>query len=464
MKAAKCLLCVVVMLAMWGMTPALANEDALGSRLQQLEKETQALRAELQWLREHPVRLPQVEATPASMSAPAKLVADEETYTYEQVQSMMVSTAKKYAWTKGDFTIVPYGFLWGNMVYETERTAGADRSYPTYVYSAQTEGEDEFDIDGRTTRLGLDIGGPRLWPFCCAKSGGKIEFDFQGSMSATENRGGVLLRHAYVEVKNDDYRLLMGQTWDIISPLYPNTTMYSVYWNWGDIGYRRAQLRYERYLAMSSTRLLTLQFSLNHPTVSDFRTGNPHSEMAGWPLVEGRMAWTLGYRGKGGKPVVIGLSGHIGNQGFENPGVSDDVRRRTWSANLDMEVPVTSRFGLRGELQTGENLSTFLGGIGQGIDTTSLRTIRTTGGWIEAYYYIRPDLHTHVAYGADDPNDNDLVTAGSRTLNQFYFVNLMYDVTKQFRLGFEVSNLKTTYNTLRPGNSVRFEWMARYAF
>ncbi|MBN2024457.1 MAG: hypothetical protein JW809_16880 [Pirellulales bacterium] len=454
----------VIGLLVFGIAPAWADDAALSARLEQLESETQTLRAELQWLREHPVRLPRVEASPISLRAEDVEPAQEDTYTLEQVESMMVATAKKYAWTKGDLTVVPYGYLWGNMNYFSERTAAIGRSYPTYVYSPDTHGEDVFMVDGRSTRFGVDVGGPKLWPFCCAKSGGKVEFDFQGDPSDTENRGGVLLRHAYVEVKNDDYRLLFGQTWDVISPLYPTTTMYAVYWNWGNIGYRRAQLRWERYLPYSSTELMTLQLSANHSCVSD-NIATIRREPSDWPVMEGRVAWTLGPRGLGAKPVVIGFSGHIGEQGYDMVDLSaDDVRRRTWSFNADFDVPITKRFGVRGEFQTGENLSTFLGGIAQGIDPATLTTIRTTGGWVETYYFWRPDLHTHAAFGIDDPVNQDLHAAHSRTYNQFYYANLLYDVTKQFCLGAEVGSLRTMYNDQRTGDAFRLELMARYAF
>jgi len=461
---------VLVLVVLAGAAPSRADDAAMTARLEQLEAETQTLRAELQWLREHPVRLPQVGATPVSMHKPAPI---EDTYTVDQIQSMMDTTAKKYAWKKGDLSVIPYGFLWGNLAYYTERTAGANRSYPTYVFSPDTQGEDVFLIDGRNTRLGLDVAGPRLWPFCCAQVGGKVEFDFQGDAGVTENRGGVLLRHAYVEVKNEDYRLLFGQTWDVISPIYPTTTMYAVYWNWGDIGYRRPQLRWERYLAFSSTRLMTIQLAMNQSIVSDYNdSALVVDEPADWPLMEGRVAWTLGPRGKGCKPIVVGMSGHIGNQGFDmyNAGghrLADDVRVRTWSVNADFDVPITNRFGVRGEFQTGENLSTFLGGIAQGVYANSpptLRPIRDTGGWVETYYFWRPDLHTHVAFGVDDPVDQDVNPTHGRTLNQFYFANIMYDVTKGFTLGAEFGSLKTFYTDMRPGDAFRLELMARYAF
>ena len=60
-------------------------------------------------------------------------------------------------------------------------------------------------------------------------------------------------------------------------------------------------------------------------------------------------------------------------------------------------------------MQVGENLGTFLGGIGQG-DQSLLpyNTIRDAGGWFEVWYDWTPRLHSHVGYSVDDPNDHDL--------------------------------------------------------
>ena len=93
----------------------------------------------------------------------------------------------------------------------------------------------------------------------------------------------------------------------------------------------------------------------------------------------------------------------------------------------------------------GENLSTFFGGIGQGIDPTTGGTIRDAGGWFEFWYDWTPQLHSHVGYSVDEPNKHDLDTVGERSYNQFYFGNLLYDVTKNFLVGVEVSSWKTLY-------------------
>ena len=85
-----------------------------------------------------------------------------------------------------------------------------------------------------------------------ARVGGKVEIDFQRQIDV-ENKASLLLRHAYVEIKDDEFRLLAGQTWDVISPLCPGVLFYSVGWDGGNIGYRRPQFRAERYLALPTT-------------------------------------------------------------------------------------------------------------------------------------------------------------------------------------------------------------------
>ena len=67
-------LAIVVSVVSWCIAPlfsAAADPNVeLTQRLQRLETETQALRTELQWLRENPVRLPEVTATSPTWRRP----------------------------------------------------------------------------------------------------------------------------------------------------------------------------------------------------------------------------------------------------------------------------------------------------------------------------------------------------------------------------------------------------------
>ena len=257
--------------------------------------------------------------------------------------------------------------------------------------------------------------------------------------------------------------------------------LYTIGWDAGNIGYRRPQVRDEQYFALSDTSLVTVQVSLNQDVFSDNGTTVLASgdsaildgKASNWPLLEGRAAWKIGPRGQGCLPVEIGISGHIGDQEFSDAldlpsggtaALDSQVHRRTWSGNIDLRWPISEHFGFQGECQTGENLSTFFGGIGQGINPATGDAIRDSGGWFEFWYDWTAQLHSHVGYSVDEPNAHDLTLAGERKYNQFYYGNLLFDVTKNFLLGVEVSSWKTLYVGEAEGDSVRSEFVAKYGF
>ena len=215
---------------------------------------------------------------------------------------------KKFAWKKGDFTITPYGYLWGNTVYSTERTSPR-RSYTLYVTVGHRQRGPKASASwtSETPGWGLTWAARRSPVWAMRSSGGKVEIDFQtDACSRRENKPTILLRHAYFDVKNDDFRLLVGQTWDVISPLYPGMLLYSVGWDGGNIGYRRAQFRGERFLTFSDTSLVTAQLAVCPQVFSDNTTnttaGTITGEPSNWPIIEGRVAWTIGQRGQGCLP------------------------------------------------------------------------------------------------------------------------------------------------------------------
>jgi hypothetical protein len=218
--------------------------------------------------------------------------------------------------------------------------------------------------------------------------------------------------------------------------------------------------------------------SLNHDVVPDFVTSTTTDrESSSWPVIQTRIGWKLGERGEGCLPIETGVSGHIGRTEFDFLGASpgpvplpplDDAEFPTWSLNYDLKVPLTEKLGFQGEVFTGENLSPFLGGIGQGVCACLRVPIRSSGGWCELWYYWTPQLHSHVGYGLDDPLNRDFLFG--RSYNSFLFANVMYDITKKFTMGFEVTNWKTFYiangvpGPTEPANSWVFDWMCKYAF
>jgi hypothetical protein len=291
------------------------------------------------------------------------------------------------------------------------------------------------------------------------------------------------LRHAYMEAKNEQVRFLVGQYWDLVSPLLPNTVNFSVNWGVGNIGFRRAQFRAERYIHLSDNLIWTVQGALAQNVIQDFASGGPGTagvvrETGNWPMIQGRTALTLGRQCL--QPITVGISGHIGetgfdfNQAFLNQPIEDDARFTTWSFNVDAKIPVTNRLGLHGEFFNGANLSTLLGGIVQGVCPCRRSPIRSYGGWLETWYDVTPDVHAHVGFGIDNPNDRDSLIG--RTNNQVIYANVFLDVTKHLITGLEVSSWKTAYQNktlgtpdeidapTEPGEAVAIDWTIRYKF
>lgn len=374
---------------------------------------------------------------------------------------------KKGCWTKGDFRITPYGTLWGDMSYDSQRAKIGD--YCLWIESPTLHNtEPDFNVDAKSTRIGLDLIGPGIPCLNDAKVAGKVEVDFQG-IFVTRNKPGLLLRHAYFETKDDEFRILIGQTWDVMSPLYIPTLNYTAGSGVGNLGYRRAQFRLERFIAMSDTTMFTLQGSLNANVVTDFVSETETSADPGpYPDVQARAAITLGERtGPDARPVVLGISGHGGEQDFDFRSLTNTelgVERQTWSINADIWIPITARLGFQGEFFHGENLSNYMGGILQGVDRNTHQGIHSTGGWADIWFKWTPCLCSHVGYAIDDPANDDITTATGRTYNQTFFANMLYDATENFQLGLEVDVWKTLYKAMEPGEAVRIEFAAKYKF
>lgn len=395
--------------------------------------------------------------------------------------SYSASASNGGGWKEGGVRVVPYGAFWADMIYATERTNPGP--FTLFVHSQQSQGEDAFTIDARRSRFGFNATGPDVPLDGGLQSGGKLEIDFHGNF-VLENRAEVLLRHAYWEVKNDRHRFLVGQTWDVISPLMPRTLNYSVGWLGGNVGFRRAQFRYERFGAFSDDLAWTLQTSLNQDIIPDFST-DPGTvrESSNWPVFEARAAIAIN-PGAGPQVPTLGVSGHIGETGFDFLSVGppplslppvDDARFETWSYNIDLSMPVGKRMHFQAEFFQGRNLSPFLGGIGQGVCPCKRDTIDSIGGWADLQFAWSDCLSTTVGYGVDDPRDSDFLFG--RTYNQFIFVNFLLNLTQDISTGIEVTYWKTLYQDSRvglipddelaplaPGKAVTVDWMVKYAF
>jgi hypothetical protein len=171
------------------------------------------------------------------------------------------------------------------------------------------------------------------------KIGAQLEWDLFDGASANQMK--FRTRHANFTMAKGSSQFLFGQFWDVFAPLGPTTLMTNGYfWQVGNIGFRRAQVRYTY-----SSKILSFGASINDPTSAGARATK-------MPIFESRLGISLG-TGK-----TIGVSAAYGKErnGAGTP-LQTDVT--IMGVCLDWNLTFTP-FTIKGEFTTGENLKNFL--------------------------------------------------------------------------------------------------------
>ena len=342
-----------------------------------------------------------------------------------------------------------FGWVRGELVMSDERPLlpGA----PFFLSPDSGLDQNTVDVHGKSSGIGAGIEGPCI---CGYESGGLILIYFFGD-TVLNNSSGVFLAQAFGELKNDYERIAFGVQADIFCPRNPTVVNWAMFNNAGNPGYLRGQLRYERYIKPNETTQWTLIGGVSNPSPNNLFTLDTATllrEGNGWPNVEGRVALGLGCEYMDGlekrRPFEVGLSGVVGeirSTAFDlavptRTRVVDDV----WGVGVDLRWAINCKFGVQGEIYKGRGLGTYAGTIGQIVNPVALNSIDSEGAWGEVYYYVTPCLHTHIGYAYDDVDNAD-VAIGQRTYNRAIFANLMWDVTKNYQVAFEVSHWRTDW-------------------
>ena len=245
----------------------------------------------------------------------------------------------------------------------------------------------------------------------------------------------------------------------MISPLFPSTLNYTVARFAGNIGFRRPQLRLTKKFDTKGATTLQLEGALTH-NIYDTKVGSVTGEDAGFPALQARLS--LSFPGPAGE-ATIGLSGHRAQEDFELS-ADETVRCDSWSAGLDLRLPVTSTATLKSELWSGRSLAPYLGAVGQGVDLDPALGIRSRGGWLALE--LRPaEGKKSFAFGlsVDDVNGDDL-EAGARSFNRSLFGNFIYSLSKHIDLGVELSHWHTEYKSQNDADALRTQASFFYRF
>jgi hypothetical protein len=362
-----------------------------------------------------------------------------------------------------DLHMTPYGHVKLDAAYDTSRIETGN--FAKWVESeGQNKNDEQFNMTANQTRLGLKIEGPED---DVTDTSGLIEVDFFENGDAT-NKARVQMRHAYMKIfwPQERFDILAGQTWDVISPLNPNTLNYSVAWWAGNIGFRRPQMRVTKAFDLTDSIEGTLQGALTRNIGdggADF-TGCDAGEDAAIPGIQGRAGFEFPLRGQ--QPTTLGLSGHWAEEELDVDIHGNNHKYNSWSLNLDLTQPINKWLTVKGELFTGENLCAYLGGIGHGINTTTRKEVGSRGGWIAATITPAQKWDFNLGVSVDDVDGDDLagVSGDQRQYNRSVFANFLYLVNSNTQIGFELSHWYTQHRGQSDGDSLRAQTSVIYRF
>lgn len=391
------------------------------------------------------------------------------TLTDADIQCIIERLHQDHEWLSGTshpvtstMDIQLYGYVKLDAAWDSAQVTNGNSAYWVESRATSDSRDDQFNMTVRQTRLGIKLNGP---DFGEATTYGQVEVDFYAA--SAENKNELYMRHAFMKFEwpKDDFHMLAGQYWDLISPLVPQTLNYHVQWLCGNIGYRRPQIRLHKgfgnfSLSGAIARAIGSANTAFNPGPGD--TG----EDSGFPCTQARAALSFDV---GEQKATLGVSGHYALEEYEYTTQSKNEEESSWSGNADLVLPLGKVCSVKAEYYVGKNMNAYLGGIGQGViidnANRSVEGINARGGW--GALNIKPaDCKWCFNLGASadhisDKDANRLIAFTSatdaRVRNFSVFGNAIYKINSAASWGLEVSRWRTGYKIANDGDAYRIQ-------
>lgn len=355
---------------------------------------------------------------------------------------------------------------------------------------SQSQRNGSFLMDMRSTRLGLNITGPKV---IGADTMANIEMDFWGdaSSSGTGERSGMpTMRHAYAKLdwKSTGTFLLIGQTWSVLMamPAQPDSVTYIPFGQNGNLFQREPQItlgqkvgtdNYNVTIEVSAARAMggddgpasasgALYPGVNSVVMDDRGPG----EASRYPGGRARLTFMM-------KPhsmvnITLGGSGHyqLEKHAFTYTSLS------AWTGSAVPTVlgaSLASRYGritksysaqafakITASLVTvvatywrGNNMDTFGVGFGTGAYENAIGTkilaVPMQGGYGQVVLDLRKigpiPLMLAAGYGAGKKSTRSYIPAGTRVWNEAILAYAKWMINDYLWLGFEFGRHQTKY-------------------
>ena len=322
-----------------------ASRENLQQRVEQLESQMEAIRAELTKLK-------------SALSGDANTAVVAEKKPVESTSAPPSSPQRKEQATEkhptgidlGPVRAVPYGTIYFNAFGNSGGTNNADDP----LFATPTN-QGNVSMSVRQTRLGLKLEGPTVLH---AKSRGQIEADFFGGFPAVgvgDNFGIVRLRLAFVRLDWEKTSVEAGQDWMVFAPNNPVSIAAAAIPQMAAAGNpwaRLPQIRVERRWASGK---VLWQGAVLAPSTGDSPTATtspfflqPTTGAASRvPFFQSRVAFNnanwLGTKKSGS----IGISGQYGRARVANTSSNNQIESVGVAA--DWNFPIVARLTVNGE-------------------------------------------------------------------------------------------------------------------
>lgn len=378
-----------------------AREQALESRVNQLEQQLNELKAMIQ----------EQKTETAQATATAQAAQTQSQDTAKQVTTVAATLpAKPVFSTAPGISVALHGFINASAFEQTKNMTfgnGQNAELPVPGAKGSLSG-----VDVRNTRFWLDFSGAKFagdWT-----GGGRIEMDFFGGFNGTgaysQQQPNPRLRQAYMDLTNPTTgsTVRIGQQWDLMFPLDNTPTSLShiafpLGYGTGVIGWRFPGIVWMQELNHGSDgpiwRIDTGVFegAWNGPglTTNYLTAGNEgfHPQVEARLRVQAKtwLAYFVAHYSKVdlrgvGQTTPTPIESSVKSTGYEVGG--------SWSP---------SNWVFKGLVYTGTGLGQIFGALSQFGD------IHETGGFLQAGYKFTPHWSVNAFYAQAKPDQNDVI-------------------------------------------------------
>lgn len=269
----------------------------------------------------------------------------------------------------------------------------------------------------RQSQVGVEVFGPQ---WAGAKLSGDLRFDFAGGFPDVENGatlGLMRLRTGNLRFDWSHTSLIAGQDSPMFSPLSPTSFIALAQpefsyagnlWTWVP------QIQLQHWFDLPRSQRVTLAAGLldpltGEPPRSQFERSPQSGESSRQPGYSARVGWASAKDED--QPLSITAGGYFSRQNWGFNRIVDG-----WAATADWQIPLTRRFGLKGEFYRGRALGGFGADGGTSVLSSDVlqnqfavvKGLNTEGGWAQTSFRASSTLQFNAGYGMDNPFSQEL--------------------------------------------------------